>query len=199
MDEGLGIDVAEGKGVDLVCQAQDYDAPEGSFDHVISCEAMEHNPHWKASFANMVRMVRPGGLVVMTCATTGRAEHGTTRTSPDSSPLTVELGWNYYRNLKESDFRSAFDFDALFSHFYFGVNWRSFDLYFCGIKRSAAPGGDLNWTGFRSAVDDYLGEQHRLKMCVYRAFSARYLGDAWFRTMRSLGRATDSKLLLYLH
>jgi hypothetical protein len=40
-----GLDVGEGPGVDVVCQGQNYDAPEGSYDTVISCEVMEHNPY----------------------------------------------------------------------------------------------------------------------------------------------------------
>jgi hypothetical protein len=32
-----GIDVAQGKGVDVVCQGQDFGASNGSFDQVISC------------------------------------------------------------------------------------------------------------------------------------------------------------------
>ncbi len=56
-----GLDVAEGPGVDIVCQAQDYDAPIGSFDTVVCCEVMEHNPHWAETFANMLRLCQPGG------------------------------------------------------------------------------------------------------------------------------------------
>ena len=100
-----GIDVAAGPGVDMVCQGQDYGGPEDSFDVVISCEVMEHNPHWAETMKNMIRVCKPGGLVLMTCATLGRGEHGTARTSPNSSPLTVELGWNYYRNLTARDFK----------------------------------------------------------------------------------------------
>jgi len=58
----VGIDIAPGKDVDVVCQGQEYAAADGSFDQVISCEAMEHNPHWKETFDNMVRICRPGGL-----------------------------------------------------------------------------------------------------------------------------------------
>ena len=56
----VGIDIAPGKDVDVVCQGQEYAAADGSFDQVISCEAMEHNPHWKETFDNMVRICRPG-------------------------------------------------------------------------------------------------------------------------------------------
>jgi SAM-dependent methyltransferase len=135
----LGIDVAPGPGVDLVCQGQDYAAPDASFDTVISCEAMEHNPHWRDTFGNMLRLCRPGGLVVMSCASTGRPEHGTRRTAPDASPLTVGLGWDYYRNLTRRDFTSALDLGAALTLFGFFVNWKSCDLYFVGFRGGAEP------------------------------------------------------------
>ena len=119
----VGLDVAEGKGVDIVCEGQNYDAPSESFDVAISCECFEHNPEWVATFRNMHRMTRTLGLVVMTCATTGRPEHGTTRTTPQDSPLTIGLGWDYYKNLTEQDFRDNFDLDNMFSDYQF-IDWR---------------------------------------------------------------------------
>jgi len=132
----VGIDVAPGPGVDVVSQGQDYDAPDASFDVLVSCEVMEHNPHWVETMRNMIRLCKPGGLIVMTCATLGRKEHGTARTSPDASPLTVNLGWDYYRNLTIDDFNNskvAADTDHVFMH-----NWISHDLYFIGFKDSTS-------------------------------------------------------------
>jgi SAM-dependent methyltransferase len=131
-----GIDVAPGPGVDIVCQGQDYDGPDDSFDTVISCEVMEHNPHWADTVRGMTRVCKPGGLVIVTCATLGRDEHGTTRSSPESSPLTVELGWNYYRNLTENDFRREGATDGL--DCIFATNWGSYDLYMIAIKGPAS-------------------------------------------------------------
>jgi SAM-dependent methyltransferase len=131
-----GIDVAAGPGVDLVCQGQDYDGLDDSFDVVISCEVMEHNPHWAETMKNMIRVCKPGGLVLMTCATLGRGEHGTARTSPNSSPLTVELGWNYYRNLTAGDFKKHGATEGLSCAF--AYNWKSHDLYIVGIKGIAS-------------------------------------------------------------
>jgi len=128
-----GIDVDAGPGVDIACQGQDYDGPDASFDTVISCEVMEHNPHWKETFQNMVRLCRSDGLMVMTCATWGRKEHGTARSLPDNSPLTVSKGWSYYRNLRARDFIEARLMEPL-SAWSFFENWRSFDLYFVGTK-----------------------------------------------------------------
>ena len=102
-----------GKGVDVVCPGQDYTAPARSFDVVISCEMMEHNPNWRETWLNMLRMVREDGLLVMTCASIGRKKHGTSDSTPFDSPLTVATGQNYYRNLVETDFTQLLHHDAL--------------------------------------------------------------------------------------
>lgn len=128
----LGIDVGPGPGVDLVCQGQDYAGPDGSFDTVISCECMEHNPYWRETFQNMVRLRKPGGLVLMTCATLGTGEHGTARTTPRSSPHTAAAGWTYYQNLTEGDFASAPTFGS-FAAYGFWTNWLTSDMYFAGV------------------------------------------------------------------
>lgn len=129
-----GIDVAHGANVDIVCQGQDFDGEDNSFDVVISSEVMEHNPYWVETMNNMIRVCKPNGLIIMSCATTGRKEHGTARTDPESSPLTVELGWNYYKNLTENDFIINGAVEGIESVFW--VNWKSFDLYMLGFKQS---------------------------------------------------------------
>lgn len=132
----IGLDVASGKDVDIVCQGQDYDAEDNTFDVVISCECFEHNPEWIATFQNMYRMCKPGGLIIMTCATTGRKEHGTTRSDIGSSPLTVAIGWEYYKNLEAKDFFENFNIEKMFNQFQFLVESSNFDLYFYGTKNS---------------------------------------------------------------
>ena len=117
----IGIDVGEGIGVDVVCSGHEYDASDDTFDVTLSTECFEHNPYWAETFANMVRLTKSGGLVFFTCATTGRPEHGTTRTSPRCSPLTIKKGWDYYLNLEENDFRDIFEesFDEVFQTYEF--------------------------------------------------------------------------------
>ena len=61
-----GLDIAEGECVDVVCPAQDYDAPNDSFDTIISCECWEHNPYYKESILNALRMLKSEGLFVFT-------------------------------------------------------------------------------------------------------------------------------------
>lgn len=131
----IGIDVGPGPGVDIVCPGQEYNAPDGTFDTVISCECFEHNPFWVETFRNMLRLCKDDGLIIMTCATTGRPEHGTERTTPKDSPLTIAKGWNYYRNLTKEDFYDTFNLTALFSEFQFSTNEQSKDLYFWGVKK----------------------------------------------------------------
>lgn len=128
--EYIGIDLGEGKGVDVVCQGQDYSEEDNTFDTCISCECFEHNPEWILTFANMHRMTKPDGLIVMSCATTGRAEHGTKRTNPQDAPFCGD----YYKNLTEQDFVDEFDLDSMFSTYEFGVGEATRDLYFYGVK-----------------------------------------------------------------
>lgn len=130
----IGVDIAEGNGVDLVCPGQDVKLPDQSVDVAVSCECFEHNPQWKETFINMCRMLKPGGLCLMSCATSGRREHGTARTTPGDS-LTVQFAMsNYYRNLTDRDFRRSIKLGDIFAKYEFFYNPFSKDLYFVGIK-----------------------------------------------------------------
>jgi SAM-dependent methyltransferase len=132
----IGLDIGPGPGVDVVCQGQEYDAPNDSFDVTVCCEVMEHNPFWQDTLRNMIRLLKPGGLLIMSCATTGRPEHGTTRTDTLSSPLTVGKGWEYYRNLRAKDVVAEVNLSEL-SSFAFATNLESWDLYMLGLRKGA--------------------------------------------------------------
>ena len=130
-----GVDISEGAGVDRVGQGQLLDFPTGSFDTVISCECLEHNPYWSETVSNMLRMLRPGGLIVVTCATIGRPEHGTTRSLQEFSPLTNKIGWDYYRNLAPEDLQRAINLHWWLEDYILGCNWDSSDLYLIGVAK----------------------------------------------------------------
>lgn len=130
----LGVDLTEGPGVDLVCEGNKVSHPDNTYDISISCECFEHNPNWADTFLNMYRMTKQGGIVIFTCATTGRPEHGTTRTSPHASPGTQSVNWDYYQNLTQENFEALGDFNSLFDFHFFLANKISHDLYFFGIK-----------------------------------------------------------------
>lgn len=124
----IGVDLGEGKGVDLVAKGEELTFPDNHFDVAISCECLEHNPEWIRTFNNMARMA--SGLVIMTCATTGRPEHGTRRTSPSDAPFCGD----YYLNLTEADIRDNCDMTK-FLHYEFSTNASPADLYFWGLIR----------------------------------------------------------------
>lgn len=124
----IGVDLGEGKGVDLIAKGEELKFPDNHFDVAISCECFEHNPEWIRTFNNMVRMA--SGLVIMTCATTGRPEHGTRRTSPSDAPFCGD----YYRNLTEKDIRDSCDLSK-FATYEFSTNSNPADLYFWGLIR----------------------------------------------------------------
>ena len=130
-----GVDLQAGPGVDLACPGHLLALPTGHFDTVISAECFEHNPFWRETLANMLRMTRPGGLLLISCATTGRKEHGTSRTNPDASPFTVAASWDYYRNLTAADLARAADLPGWLADWRSWTNYISRDLYFVGLRR----------------------------------------------------------------
>lgn len=133
--EYTGIDVGKGKNVDVVCLIHEFKAEDESFDFIISTECFEHDLHYKKSFRNILRMLKSGGMFLFTCATTGRAEHGTADTSPIDAPLLSGAWQDYYKNLTEEDLRVFINFDEVFEDYYFEVDENHKDLNFCGIKR----------------------------------------------------------------
>jgi SAM-dependent methyltransferase len=136
----VGVDLQEGKNVDAVSPGHLYDSGF-QFDTVISTECFEHDMYWARTLQNMVKVLRSGGLLAFTCASTDRPEHGTLRTSPENAPLLEGMNeeWaNYYRNLSEKDIRSVLNVTEIFSDFEFREDYSGYignDLYFWGIKK----------------------------------------------------------------
>jgi SAM-dependent methyltransferase len=131
----VGVDLVEGPGVDIVNFGHLVDFPNESFDLSISCECFEHDEFWVETFTNMVRMTKQGGVVIFTCASIGRPEHGTKRSQSQLSPGTQAQGLDYYKNLSERDFRQTINFEQVFSKYAFYYNPITFDLYFVGQKK----------------------------------------------------------------
>ena len=132
----LGIDLTNGPGVDLVMNGEDIRKLNKKFDVIISSECFEHAVNWKKIFFEMIHCVKDSGFIVMTCASTGRIEHGTKRSDfffkMKSSPGTND---DYYRNLNKKDFFQNFDISKIFEKYFFFYNIHSFDLYFAGQKK----------------------------------------------------------------
>ncbi len=134
----IGIDLIPGLGVDIISNGEEIDLPDECFDVAISCECFEHNPHWVKSFQSMYDKVKGGGILIASCASRGRLEHGTKRTSPESSPGTQTIEWDYYKNLSKKDFYDELNLNAMFNSYIFVYNGSSKDLYFVGLKPGAS-------------------------------------------------------------
>jgi cyclopropane fatty-acyl-phospholipid synthase-like methyltransferase len=131
-----GIDIGPGKNVDVVCKGHEF-KPEVLFDVVISTECFEHDKHYAETLNNAVRLLKPGGLLLFTCATTGRPEHGTTRSKTEwASPYSHIQFEEYYKNLTQEDIEQALPVKEIFSSYEFGVNQQACDLYFWGVKNN---------------------------------------------------------------
>ncbi len=135
-----GNDVFPGRNVTLVCKTSALPFVDNSFDTIVSTECFEHDPDYQASFRKIVSMLKPGGLFFFTCASTGRAEHGTRRTTPDQSLGAfggVELWQDHYKNLTVEDLDAAVDIKNTFSMYASYFHTSANDLYFWGIKKDA--------------------------------------------------------------
>lgn len=70
-----GIDTREGPGVDKVADAHDLPFGDNEFEVVVSTEMLEHDPAFWLSVPEMVRVLVPGGWLLVTARGIGFAQH----------------------------------------------------------------------------------------------------------------------------
>jgi SAM-dependent methyltransferase len=134
-----GNDVIQAKNVTIVSRTKDLPFGANTFDTIISTECFEHDPEYKESFKKIYEMLKPGGLFFFTCASTGRQEHGTRRTTSCDSYGTlgnIEDMSDYYKNLTEIDLNDVLPLNILFSTWDTYFHDEAKDLYFVGIKKT---------------------------------------------------------------
>ena|SRR5688500_641661 len=93
----LSVDIYPGRGVDVVCDAADWRTDE-KYDLVICCETLEHTPRGKEIIESAHEALRPGGILLLTCATDPRAVHGAATDMP--------LPGEYYQNVSPDDMKN---------------------------------------------------------------------------------------------
>lgn len=129
----IGLDVVEGKNVDVVSIAHEYN-PGRLFDVVLSTNALEHDMYFKLTLKKMTELLKPKGFMFFTSPHIWH-EHGTKKCKPQSSGTSqMEGEWaNYYKNFNIKDVTDSLDLEEIFVEFYLGISGR--DLRFWGIKK----------------------------------------------------------------
>jgi SAM-dependent methyltransferase len=149
-----GNDVIPANNVTIVSKTKDLPFEDSYFDIIVSSECFEHDPEYSSSFLKIYNMLKPNGLFCFTCASTGRPEHGTRRTSPSDSYGTIgnlDDMIDYYKNLTELDLNEVLNLNNLFSNWDTYYNSETCDLYFVGIKK-----GDNNISDLKKYTNNYV-------------------------------------------
>jgi SAM-dependent methyltransferase len=152
-----GNDVINAPNVTIVSKTKDLPFNNNYFDTIITTECFEHDPEYRESFKKIYDMLKPNGLFVFTCASTGRREHGTRRTSPTDSYGTIgniSDMIDYYGNLTIQDIAEIFNnnLDQYFSTWNSYYNAVTCDLYFYGIKHRNIPEYNLSGVNHSSYI-----------------------------------------------
>ena len=117
---------------------------------------------------------------------------------PEASPLTVEKGWDYYKNLGSSDFVKVFNFQKSFSSYRFWSNWSSKDLYFIGLRTTVDLQAVENFEAVTSIFDQWVANQNHRPAHQLMNLAASIGGDAGISLvnrsadfLRSLKKSSD--------
>ena len=189
----LGIDLVKGPGVDLVMSGENIKELNKKFDLIISSECFEHAIGWKNIFEAMINNTKDDGYIIMTCASKGRTEHGTSRSDfydtvvhkheVKSSPGTND---EYYKNLTKKDFFKNFDISKIFEDYFFYYNIHSFDLYFAGKKKNTSKSTFLS--NLKKSViksNSYMPAYRSIKRFIlHTLLSEKICNDLHFRNLK---------------
>jgi SAM-dependent methyltransferase len=147
-----GNDVFPGKNVDIVSKTSELPIFKPTFHTIISTECFQHDPEVTQSLKKIVSMLRPGGMFIFTCASTGRQEHGTRKHSPIYSFGTrggLSKWKDHYKNLTFEDLSAAIPLDDTFILYRCYYDKKHNDLLFWGIKKGIV---------IPIAIPEYIGE-----------------------------------------
>lgn len=118
------VDPVPGAGVDVVADGAEWQPPE-PVALVLCTEVLEHCDHPAGIVANAASMLKPGGLLLLTCAGPDRAPHGAR-----GAPLAEG---EYYAGVEPEDLRSWLE-DAFGDRFHLEYQVERGDLYALGWR-----------------------------------------------------------------
>ena len=148
-----GNDLVESPNTTIISKTSTLPFDNETFDVIYSTECFEHDPEFILSIQKIHSMLKPGGLFFFTCASTGRQEHGTQRTTPTESWATrgnIPQWQDHYKNITINDLEVTRILDD-YTDFHCYYNYKSFDFYFWGIKKSSKDSNKL----FINRYDNY--------------------------------------------
>lgn len=133
-----GADIGLGKNVDFVSLIHELPIPNDLFDVVICTETLEHDMHYKKSIPHMVKLLRPGGLLIITCGSDKREIHGVKGNREADSPFTVKIpGWDeWFHGISDTELVEILEPDEHFEQWEVSLDRGELDLNFWGIKKS---------------------------------------------------------------
>jgi len=127
----IGIDIRPGKNVDAISKAHEYRSMP--VDVVISGQMLEHDEYWMQSLLNMYRLLKDGGLMVVSAAGWATFEHGTER----SDNFQFGTKSDYYKGILEDDIKQFLSrLPKPFKESGIEIGNVGQDIYFYGIKSS---------------------------------------------------------------
>jgi SAM-dependent methyltransferase len=132
--EYIGVDVIEGKNVDVVGIAHELLFEDNSFDVAISTNTLEHDMYFKKTINKMFKLLKSKGLLLFSAAN-GWKEHGTPKTSPSQSGTSkMNKEWaTYYKNITKNDILSSLDTSQFLEY---ELEIFNKDIRFYGIKNN---------------------------------------------------------------
>jgi SAM-dependent methyltransferase len=71
----IGVDMRQGPNVDMVMNAHHLEFPDATFDNVLCMEMLEHDDAFWVSVAELKRVLKPGGTLVITVPGIGFPKH----------------------------------------------------------------------------------------------------------------------------
>jgi SAM-dependent methyltransferase len=183
----IGLDLGLAKDVDWVIPGELVELPEGWADICVTTECLEHCEAWQHVLLNMIRILRPGGLLIITCASLGRPAHGSIDSETESSPFTT----SYYRNLGPDDIAEKVKINHYFDKHCFELDPVAGDLYFWGLRSTISfTSLESHWS---SSSDRLARAQGQLAQAAHRHHQVSLHADRC-QAEADLARAEAEKL-----
>lgn len=126
------VDTVFTNNVTIVSKTKDLPFVDNLFDTIISIRSFENDPDYKESLLKIYKMLKPNGMFLFSCASTGSIDPNIINTQDSSE--TVENTEKYYKDLTVKDINDVLNLNENFVTWDTYYNSETCELYFFGIK-----------------------------------------------------------------